>query len=89
MKHSWRGYYRNRKAAAKATNYIIPESWSDYARIYANRIMNVATYEINLGRSTYEKEQAFIRRTISNSVYETRHILLNRAAKRLHRKGWV
>ena len=73
----------------KYAKYQRPKSWSVIARNYADRMINNCEYEITAGRITREDAQNFMQRTISNSVYSSRQWMLKRAAKRLHRKGWI
>lgn len=67
---------------------IRPKSWSAYARSYADRMIEGCEYEIEEGRETVEGAKKFMKRTISNSVYGSKSIMMARVAKRLRRKGW-
>ena len=69
--------------------YIHPKSWTEIARAYADHMMESAEYEIAAGRTIREEASKRMQHTISNSVYMSRHWMMNRAAKRLHRKGWI
>ena len=69
--------------------YGRPLSWSQIARKYADRMIRSATYSIAEGDKTREEASKWMQKTISNSVYSSRDWMLKRAAKRLHRKGWI
>ena len=69
--------------------YGRPKSWSHIARNYADRMMRSAEFEVTAGRQTREEASKWMQKTISNSVYSSRDWMLKRAAKRLHRKGWL
>lgn len=67
---------------------IHPRSWSEIARFRADRMIESSEFEIHAGRSTKEEAQKWMLRKMGNSVY-TSNIWTKRAAKRLHRKGWL
>ena len=69
--------------------YPHPKSWTQIARDYADRMIASAEYEIAAGRTTREEASKWMQKTISNSVYMSRSWMMRRAAKRLHRKGWI
>jgi len=66
-----------------------PKSWSQVARNYADRMMDSAAYSVAKGDKTREEASKWMQKTISYSVYSSRSWMLKRAAKRMHRKGWI
>ena len=62
-------------------------SWSHYARKFADRLIESATYEIEAGRQTPEEARIFVTETLQNT--RRNPLIVKRAAKRLHRKGWL
>ena len=63
-------------------------SWSELARFRADNMIESSKGELLGGFSTEKEIQDWMMRTVGNSVYTT-SLITKRAAKRLHRKGWL
>ena len=63
-------------------------SWSELARLRADHMIVSGEYDIEVNGTTRKEIQNWMMRILGNSVYIT-SLVTKRAAKRLHRKGWL